>query len=151
MQQGANEKKMLDSALEELQAAKDAMLCKNCQGAGCEKCQSGVGKNGTNGVEHQSDKPGQGIGTSRGDGHSTEQELEASTQKLQVRQPPRPGNAVFAGRVEGPNIKGKVEATIHEQLTNFDKASADPLSTEGLPRNRREHAEEYFNLLREGK
>lgn len=151
MQQRANEKKMLDSALESLQAAKDAMLCEHCHGAGCEECQSGHGKNSMADSSHANARPGHGIGTGRGSAAPSHDELPAGTREFQVRQPPRQGDAVFAGRVEGANIKGAVEATIQQQLTSFGTAPADPLSTDGLPRNRREHAEEYFNLLREGK
>ena len=39
MQQEANEMEMLDAAMDQLQMAKDAMACQNCQGAGCEQCQ----------------------------------------------------------------------------------------------------------------
>jgi RNA polymerase-interacting CarD/CdnL/TRCF family regulator len=151
MQQEANEKKMLDAALDQLQGAKDAMLCKNCQGAGCEACQTSVGTNSMENVSKQNDKPGPGIGTGRGNGRPAENVPATSTREIQVRQQPGRGNAVFAGTVEGPNIKGAVEATIQQQMTSFGKSPADPLSTDELPRNRREHAEEYFNLLREGK
>ncbi len=151
MQQSANEKKMVDAAIENLQAAKDAMLCQNCQGAGCEQCQSDSGKNAMTDSSGQNVKPGHGIGTGRGNAGPSDDELAAGTQKIQVRQQPGRGNAVFAGRVEGANIKGAVEATIQQQMSSFGTAPADPLSTDGLPRNRREHAEEYFNLLREGK
>ena len=151
MQQAANEKKMIDAALDELQTAKDAMLCKDCQGTGCESCQNGSGKTATAGSSRPNALPGHGIGTGRGDAGPSDDELTAGTKKIQVRQPPGRGNAVFAGRVEGSNIKGAVEATIQQQVTSFGAAPADPLSTDGLPRNRREHAEEYFNLLREGK
>jgi hypothetical protein len=151
MQQGANEKKMLDAALENLQAAKDAMLCQNCQGAGCEACQSGVGKNALNGARPLNAQPGHGIGTGRGDAGPSDDPLAPGTKEIQVPQLPGRGNAVFAGRVEGSNVKGAVEATIQQQMTSFGSAPADPLSTDELPRNRREHAEEYFNLLRDGK
>jgi hypothetical protein len=151
MQQGANEKKMLDAALDELQAAKDAMLCENCQGAGCEKCQGGPGKNAMSNSSNPNALPGRGIGTGRGNAGPSDDELAAGTREIQVRMQPGRGNAVFAGRVEGSNMKGTVEATIQEQMTSFGTAPADPVSTDGLPRNRREHAEEYFNLLRKGK
>ncbi len=59
--------------------------------------------------------------------------------------------AVFAGTIAGPNIKGEVEATIQQEMASFGNSSTDPLTNEQLPRSRREHAEEYFNFLREGK
>jgi hypothetical protein len=36
-------------------------------------------------------------------------------------------------------------------MAGLGTQEADPLTTERLPRNRREHAEQYFNLLRDGK
>ncbi|MEX2091771.1 MAG: hypothetical protein WD971_03790, partial [Pirellulales bacterium] len=147
MQQEANEMEMLDAAMDELQMAKDAMACQNCQGAGCEKCQGDLAMNGMNQDDGQ---PGRGIGKGRGNGRPPNDEPKTSTRDTQVRQKPGRGGAVFAGTVAGPNIKGEVEATIQQEMASFGNSSADPLSTERLPRNRREHAEEYFNLLREG-
>ena len=148
MQQEANEMEMLDAAMDELQMAKDAMACQNCQGAGCEKCQGDLAMNGMNQNDGQ---PGRGIGKGRGNGRPPDNEPKTSTRDTQVRQKPGRGAAVFAGTVAGPNIKGEVEATIQQDMASFGNSSADPLTTERLPRNRREHAEEYFNLLREGK
>ncbi len=148
MQQDANEMKMLDNALAQLQSAKNAMTCQNCQGAGCEMCQGNLAANN---AASQSNKTGKGIGTGRGNGRAPESEPKTSTRDAQVRVKPNPGAAVFAGSVAGPNVKGEVQATIQQELATFGDSSADPLTTEQLPRNRREHAEEYFNRLREGK
>jgi hypothetical protein len=153
MQQEANEMEMLDAALDEMQMAKDAMACQNCQGAGCEHCQNGMAMDGMvmNGMDQNNGQPSNGIGKGRGNGRPPKDEPKTSTRDTQVRQKPGRGAAVFAGTVEGPNIKGEVEATIQQEMTSFGNSPADPLTTERLPRNRREHAEEYFNLLREGK
>jgi hypothetical protein len=53
--------------------------------------------------------------------------------------------------VEGPNIKGDVSQAIQEEMTSLAAEPADPVTSERLPRNRAEHAEEYFNILREGR
>ena len=98
-----------------------------------------------------SDKPGNGIGKGRGNGRPPDDEPKTSTRDTQVRAKPGRGAAVFAGTIAGPNIKGEVEATIQQEMASFGNSTADPLTTERLPRNRREHAEEYFNLLRDGK
>jgi hypothetical protein len=148
MQQAANEMKMLDAAMDQLQMAKDAMACQSCQGAGCEKCQDGLAMNG---MDQSNGPPGSGIGKGRGDGRPPHDEPKTSTRDTQVRQQPGRGAAVFAGTIAGPNIKGEVEATIQQEMASFGNSSTDPLTSERLPRNRREHAEEYFNLLREGK
>jgi hypothetical protein len=147
MQQEANEIQMLDSAMDQLQMAKDAMVCPNCQGAGCEHCQQGLAMNSAS----QSDRPGKGIGKGRGNGQPPDEEPKTSTRDTQVRAKPGRGAAVFAGTIAGPNVKGEVEANIQQEMASFGTSTADPLTTEQLPRNRREHAEEYFNHLRDGK
>ena len=63
----------------------------------------------------------------------------------------RAGAATFGGLVEGPNIKGDVGQSIKEEMANLSAEPADPLTSERLPNSRREHAEQYFERLREGK
>lgn len=149
MQQEANEMEMLDSAMDQLQIAKDAMSCQNCQGAGCEECEGN--QFAMSGMSKPSGKPGGGIGTQRGNHRPSNDNPDTNSRKSQVRGKPGQGAAVYAGTIAGPNIKGDVEATIQQEMASFQGSETDPLTTEQLPRNRREHAEEYFNLLREGK
>ncbi|MGD9637341.1 MAG: hypothetical protein AB7G28_17550 [Pirellulales bacterium] len=149
MQQEANEVEMLDSAMDQLQMAKDAMSCKNCQGAGCAECEGSKFAMG-NGAK-QSGQPGGGIGTQRGNHRPSNDNPKTSTRESRVRGKPGQGAAVYAGTIAGPNIKGNVEATIQQEMASFQGSETDPLTTQELPRNRREHAEEYFNQLREGK
>ncbi len=68
-----------------------------------------------------------------------------------MRQTPGRGSAVFGGMVEGPNIKGDVAEAIKEEMATLEAEPADPLTAERLPNSRREHAQQYFDLLREGK
>ena len=146
MQQEMNELEMLDAAMNELEMAKDAMACKNCNGAGCEACQ-GFGMAGKN----MNGPPGMGMGEGQGKGPRPEERNATNSRDTQVRQKPGQGAATFGGMVEGPNIKGQVEESIKEEMAGLGAEPADPLTSERLPRNRREHAEEYFNVLREGK
>ena len=53
--------------------------------------------------------------------------------------------------VNGPNIKGKVEAEVQQQFDTARRGSTDPLSGRHLPRKHGEQAREYFDRLREGK
>ena len=69
----------------------------------------------------------------------------------QVRQNAQRGAATFGGLVEGPNIKGDVGQSIKEEMATLSAEPADPLTSERLPNSRREHAEQYFQMLREGK
>jgi hypothetical protein len=154
--------------MEQLQAAKDAMACQQCQGTGCESCQQqgmaasqsaggnpsekGANKNGQPAIDDsRGSQPGNGIGKGTANNLSQDDNSETSTRDVQVRARPGRDAAVFAGTVAGPNIKGQVQAEIQQEISGFTSASPDPFTTERLPRNRREHAEEYFNLLREGK
>jgi hypothetical protein len=53
--------------------------------------------------------------------------------------------------VEGPNIKGEVAQSIKEEMATLSAEPADPLTSERLPKSRRQHAEQYFQMLRDGK
>jgi methyl-accepting chemotaxis protein len=148
MQQEMNEMKMLDAAMNQLDMAKDAMMCKNCNGEGCEMCQGGMAKNG----EGKKDgKPGRGMGKGVGIGPRPEEQDKTNTRDTQVRQKPGQGAAVIGGFVDGPNIKGEVGQSIKEEMANLSAEPADPLTSDRLPHTEREHAEEYFKALREGR
>lgn len=151
MQKEANEAEMLDAAMEELQAAKDAMACKNCQGGGCKECNGGLQLNMLGMKDSDSNRPQSGIGKGRGNGRPPKDEPKTSSRETQVRVQPGRGPAIYAGTAKGPNIKGEVSANIQQEMAGLGTQEADPLTTERLPRNRREHAEQYFNLLRDGK
>ena len=56
----------------------------------------------------------------------------------------------MTGEAEGPNIRGQVGEAIKEEMAASASEPADPTVVEQLPKSRREHAEEYFNRLREG-
>jgi hypothetical protein len=145
LQQEVNELEMLDAALAELEMAKDAMACQDCNGQGCQACQGGMAGNQMNG------KPGMGMGQGRGMGPRPDEPNNTNVRDSRVRQKPGQGAAVFGGMVEGPNVKGDVEQAIQEEMASLGTEPADPVTTDRLPRNRAEHAEEYFNILREGR
>jgi hypothetical protein len=145
MQQEMNEAEMLDAAMDQLELAKDAMACAACQGEGCQACQgAGFGKN-------LDGKPGMGMGEGRGIGPRPDEKNATNLRDTQVRQKPRQGTAVLEGMVEGPNIKGDVAQSIKEEMETLTAQPADPLTSERLPKSRRQHAEQYFQMLREGK
>ncbi len=156
LQKDMNEMKSLDAMLGQMELAKDAMACKSCSGEGCEECQGSGNKLGMNSMKstkigkNASSKPGQGIGKGVGIGNKPEDGGPTNTRETQVRQNPRRGAAVFGGLVEGPNIKGDVAQSIQEEMTSQAAEPADPLTSERLPNSRREQAEQYFQMLREG-
>jgi hypothetical protein len=149
MQQDMKEMEMLNAAMDQLQMAKDAMACKLCNGEGCEACQGPMAN--MNGGKNPNGKPGRGMGQGVGIGPRPEERNPTNVRDSQVKQNPHRGAATFGGLVEGPNIKGDVAQSIKEEMATLSAEPADPLTSERLPNSRREHAEQYFQMLREGK
>jgi hypothetical protein len=149
MQQEMNEAEMLEAAMDQLQMAKDAMACEKCAGAGCEACQGGMGMNQFG--KNLNGKPGMGMGPGQGIGPRPDEKNATNLRDTRVRQNPGKGAATYGGMVEGPNVKGDVAELIKDEMATLSAEPADPLTSERLPGSRREHAEEYFNILREGK
>ena len=149
MAQDQKEMEAIDAMMNDLEMAKDMMACANCAGGGCEACQ-GMGM-GMGQGKNPNGKPGMGMGEGRGAGPRPEEKNDTNFRDTRVRQNVGRGRAVFGGMVEGPNIKGNVAESIKEEMAKFGTEPADPLTAERLPGSRREHAEEYFQNLREGK
>jgi hypothetical protein len=150
MQQEMNEMEMLDAAMDQLEMAKDAMACEDCGGEGCEACQGNMMAN--MGFGNQMNQGmGMGMNQGRGSGPRPDEKNATNTRDTRVRQTPRRGAATFGGLVDGPNIKGEVAQSIKEEMATLEADPAEPLTSDRLPNSRREHAEQYFQLLREGK
>lgn len=140
LQQAMEEGEMLEMAMDQLQMAKDSMSCQQCQGMGCSSCQS----------NRFSEKPGNGMGAGRGFGPRPDEENATNFRDSRVRQNPGRGAAVVVGEADGPNRRGQVIEAIKQQMTAEGSEPADPVVVEQLPKSYREHAEEFFNSLREG-
>ncbi|MCI0380990.1 MAG: hypothetical protein L0215_25680 [Gemmataceae bacterium] len=149
MQQEMNEMEMLDAALDQLEMAKDAMACEACMGEGCEACQGNLAMMGMDG--NLDGEPGMGMGEGRGRGPRPDEKNPTNLRDSRVKQKNRPGAATFGGMVEGPNLKGDVSQSIQEEVQAFSTKPAEPLTNEKLSKSRRQHAEQYFKMLREGK
>jgi hypothetical protein len=148
MEQDMNEMEMLDAALDELDMAKNAMACEDCMGDGCPACRGNMGF-GDN--INFNGEPGIDMGAGRGIGPRPHERNPTNLRDTRVQQKTRRGAATFAGMVEGPNIKGDVIHSIQEEMSTLTVDPADPLTSERLPNSRRQHAEQYFEMLREGK
>jgi hypothetical protein len=152
MQKDMNEMEMLNMAMEQIDMAKDAMGCKFCDGEGCQECQGNMAGNNNNGQGMNPDgQPGRGMGQGVGIGARPEDRGKTNTRDTQVRTKQGRGAATLAGLVEGPNIKGEVGQSIKEEMATLAAEPADPITSDRLPNSRREHAEEYFKILRDGK
>lgn len=143
--QEMQEGELLTAAMDQLQMAKDAMACQECQGMGCSTCQSSMFSN------RFSEKPGNGLGAGRGFGPRPDEKNDVNFRDSRVRQNPGRGAAVLAGEADGPNMRGNVAEAIKQEMAAVGSTPADPQVVEQLPKSRREHAEEYFNTLREGR
>lgn len=151
MQQDMNQMEMIDAAMAEIEMAKDAMGCKFCNGEGCENCMGNLANMGMNNLKNKDGMPGRGMGQGKGIGDRPEERTATNLRDTQVRGNPRKGAATFGGLVDGPNIKGDVAQSIKEEMATLSAEPADPLTSERLPNSRREHAEQYFKMLRDGK
>jgi hypothetical protein len=144
------EMEMLDAAMADIMGAKEAMgmeagdkagqMAGDMPGMGN---QPGAGKN-PNGAAN-----GPGMGRGRGDGSRNNEKDEVSYRDTQVRQDVGRGSSTFGGLVDGPTVKGDVVESIKTPLDAAAAQPADPLTSERLPKSRREHAEEYFRGLRD--
>jgi hypothetical protein len=149
MQQDAKEMENIDMAMDQIEMAKDAMTCKFCNGEGCEHCMGNMMANSNK--PNPNGKPGKGMGQGKGNGARPEEQTATNLRDSQVKQQTRKGAATFGGLVEGPNIKGEVSQSIKEEMATLNAGPADPLTSERLPNSRREQAEQYFQMLRDGK
>jgi len=140
LQAQLEESQMLNDALDQLADAKEAMACKQCNGQGCAACNGNGNGN----------KPGNGLGKGQGQGERPEQDGKTSTYDTKVKQQTGKGASTITDRVDGPNVKGRVEQEIQTQFESVKGASSDPLADTKLPRGYRDHARKYFDSLREG-
>jgi hypothetical protein len=149
MQQENDELEVLDAALEQLEMAKNAMGCEQCQGQGCEACQGSMAMMG---FSDQGMNEAMGIGMGRGTGRGPRPDEENATnlRDTRVRQNIGRGAATLEGFTNGGNIRGNVQEQIKEEMTSLGDQPADPLAAERLPRSRQEHAREYFRAVGEG-
>jgi hypothetical protein len=151
MQLNADEMAMLDEAMQQIEMAKQSMACAQCQGAGCQACQGKFASTKAGQGDQQGSQNGPGIGKGSGPGRMPEDLKKTGFRDSQVRQNAQKGAMTFGGLVDGPNLPGIAAEQIKAEMTTEAAEPADPLTSERLPRSRREHAEEYFNLLREGR
>jgi len=144
-QQDSQKRRVMDSALQQIEMAKDMVGCPTCQGGGCPSCQQSLASTS----KHSGNQSG--IGNSPG-GRSGQFHNDLSQFEMRdtrVRQAPKEGAAVAVGTADGPNVTGETATEFREAINSASSAPADPQTLERLPQSRREHAAQYFNLIRE--
>lgn len=140
MAKEAQEMEMLDAAMTDIKMAKQGM------GMGDGMAQQGMPGQGPG----QGKMPGPGMGgEGQGAGARPGEENDVAYRDTKVKQNIGKGASTFGGLVKGPSIKGEVVESIKTQLSAETVQPADPLTSERLPRSRREHAKEYFQSLNE--
>ncbi|MBW3598346.1 MAG: hypothetical protein KY475_13875 [Planctomycetes bacterium] len=149
MQAELGQLETLDEMLDQIADAKDMMNCKNCNGMGCEACMGGMGMGMNGGMNDM--MAGMGLGEGQGRGERPEERTDTSAYDSQVRDKPKPGEAVRVGEADGPNVAGVSRESDKAPLEFSLAEDADPLADQRLPRAQRDHAKQYFEALREGK
>jgi hypothetical protein len=90
------------------------------------------------------------MGAGRGFGPRPDEKNDTNLRDSRVRQNVGKGASVVTGEAVGPNARGQVGEAIKQEMAASASEPADPTVVEQLPKSRREHAEDYFNQLREG-
>jgi hypothetical protein len=142
MSEEMDELEDLEETLGDLSQSKNQMRCESCQGGGCKQCQGGGAGQG--------DQPGSGLGKGSGKGDRPESEGDTNTYETQVRGKVKKGKAIIAGFADGPNRKGVTREDIQSAIQSQVSDESDPSENQTLPRSEREHAQQYFDRLREG-
>ena len=93
---------------------------------------------------------GNGLGKGNGSGDRPELEGETNTYETQVRARVRRGRAIIAGYADGPNRKGVTREAVKQAAEASLTEESDPTENQSLPRDEREHAQQYFDGLRDG-
>jgi hypothetical protein len=138
MQSEMSEMEMIDGALAEIESAREGM---GRNGPG-----QGEGRDGKKGGNGFADK-GKANGA---EGERPERVHDTKTFDSRVKQEVGKGSFVINGLVEGPNAKGQVMEEIKTQVEAAKHESEDPLTGQRLPRQQRDHVQQYFDAFRKG-
>src|SRR5690606_3701355 len=138
---------MLEAGMADMEMAKGAMACQACSGEGQEAGQAGQ----TEMAGQPAGQPGSGMGKGTSAGQRATAPVEAEFDDSQVRPESSEGPSIYAGEADGPNIRGQVSTAIQTEIAGSFGTPTDPQVIEQLPKSRREHAEEYFDLMRTGR
>lgn len=133
LQEQLDELETLNEALDQLMSSKDAM------GEPMDSLAGGMGSSGG-----QGDTPGDGNGEGPGQGARGEERGDTNSYDSKVAAKIQQGQAVIAGKVDGPNIAGSAYESVKESMLRSNTANSDPLTEQKLSRDQRDHAREYF-------
>lgn len=135
LQEQLDELETLDEALDQLMASKDGMS---------DSLNDSLAGMGGKGQGNQGNVPGDGNGEGSGFGNRDEQRGDTNAYDSKVPSQIQKGQAVIAGKVDGPNVAGAAYEDVKESIVRSGKTNSDPLTEQKLSRDQRDHAREYF-------
>jgi len=139
----------LQEVLDQLEDAKDAIKCPNCQGEGCAQCRADGDGDGQ-GKKGRSKGDGKGNNNGQGEGLRPEEETDKSFYDTRVQADAKQGQSVRIGDAGGANKAGKTLESIKEEIRSSLAKPPDAVEETTLPRDQRENAKQYFEKLRKG-
>jgi hypothetical protein len=138
------EMESLDSAMAELQDAKNGMAPDGINQLGSDFNNYGMGMNQRKGM-------GNGLGRGRGQGDRPEAPDETSTYTSKVKQQLKKGKAVSLGfTTPGKTVKGDSVIDIQGEIDAGTGSVADALSNQKIPKSLEKHIRSYYDQLNKG-
>ena len=138
------EMESLDSALADLQDAKNGMSPEGMNQIGSDLNSFGMGLGKRKGM-------GNGLGRGRGQGDRPEAPDETATYTSKVKQQLKKGKAVSLGfTTPGKTVKGDAVIDIQGEIDAGTGSVADALSNQKIPRNLEKHIRSYYDQLNKG-
>ena len=132
----------MQQELEEMDDLEDmedlAQQCKNCMNGGDAPNENG---------KPQWQDWAQGAGN--GAGKRDMQEDPTGGFKSRVKGKLMKGETVITGNADGENITGRSVSETRELVKSSMSKESDPIENQRLPKSQREHAQQYFELLRD--
>lgn len=143
LQAQLDELEMLDEAMDQMEAARNQM-CKACQGG-----QNGM--MGQQGMMGMGRGQGNGMGQGQGEGDRPEEENETGSYDSQVRADPKKGRGVIVDYVDGKNRAGQTLIEIKQAMESESSLGGDALTETRLSKDHQQNAQEYFDMVRDGR
>jgi hypothetical protein len=138
------EMQSLDSALAEVQDAKNGMAGEGANQIGDDLNSLGLGMNKRLGM-------GSNLNRGRGQGDRPLAPDETSTYTTKVKQQMKKGKAVFVGlTAPTKTVKGNTVIDIQGEIDAGTGSAADALSNQKIPRNLEKHIRSYYDQLNKG-
>ncbi|MDZ4818244.1 MAG: hypothetical protein SGJ20_04640 [Planctomycetota bacterium] len=150
MQMKAEDLQMMEQTLEQIAECKGDCAGEG-QGNGDKPDGGGDGegdyKNKPDSLSNkQNSGTGKGIGNSPGGFGKKPNELKnAGFRDSNVKQKLTSGRSTIIGEAEGPNQRGQVQLEILQQVEAAKVENTEAISNQRLPRNQRDHAQQYFD------